>query len=293
MQLLVQQIVEGLAAGAIYASLALALVLVHRATRIVNFAQGEMGLLSAYLAWQLIAWGVPLVLALLISAVFSFVLGVVVFKCCIRPVLAASAETIVVICTGLFLGFEALCLLLWGPDTRAFPEILPRFVWMIDGVRLTSNNVGMLIVLSVLASGLAAWFKLTRVGLAMRAAAAERDNSLLVGIDVPAMLAMGWGIAAVFGFVAAVLVAPHLLLTPTMMLSVIIYALAAATLGGWDSPTGAIIGGLVVGVAESLGASFIPFIGSELKLVVPFALITIALLVRPQGIFGVSTRVRV
>src|SRR5580698_3025732 len=155
MQLLVQQIVEGLAAGAVYASLALALVLVHRATRIVNFAQGEMGLLSTYLAWQFIAWGVPpLVVALLIAAVFSFFLGVVVFKCCIRPVLAASAETIVVICTGLFLGCEALCLLLWGPDTRAFPEILPRFVWMIEGVRLSSSNVGMLIVLSVLAAGL-------------------------------------------------------------------------------------------------------------------------------------------
>jgi branched-chain amino acid transport system permease protein len=293
MQLFLQQIVEGLASGAIYASLALALVLVYRATRVVNFAQGEMATFTTYLVWQLTEWGVPFVLALVLIACVSFVLGALVFRLTIRPVMTAPDHTIVVICIGLFIGFEAICLWVWGSDAYAFPRIFPDITWTIGGIRFTASNLGVLAVLCLLALGLTAMFRFTRIGLAMRASAAEREKSPLVGIRVETMLMIGWGLATVFGFIAAVLIAPKLFLSPPMMVPVVIYALAAATLGGWDSPVGAIVGGLVVGVAESLGATFISFIGSELKIAVPFAVMGLVLVLRPQGLFGKTAVIRV
>lgn len=293
MQLFVQQIVEGLASGAIYASLALALVLIYRSTRIVNFAQGEMATLSAYLAWQLNQWGVPFVLALLVVAVLSFAMGALVFRLMIRPVLGASDNTMVVICIGFFVGFEAISLWFWGADPRAFPRIFPDHVWTVGGVRFTATNLGILTTLCLMTIALSALLRFTRIGLAMRASAAEREKSPLVGIPVETMLMLGWGLAATVGFIAAVLIAPSLFLSPPMMVSVVIYALAAATLGGWDSPAGAIVGGLIVGVAESLCATFVGFIGNELKIGVPFALMAIILLARPQGLFGTTAVIRV
>jgi branched-chain amino acid transport system permease protein len=292
MQLFLQQVVEGLSSGAIYASLALALVLIYRATRIVNFAQGEMATFSAYVAWQLTAYGVPFWLSLAITAVVSFVLGALLFRLVIRPVVTASENTLVVICIGLFIGVEAVCLWIWGADSYAYPRVFPETAWIVGGVRISATNIGILATLCCLAGGLIAMFRFTRIGLAMRAAAEERDKSPLVGIPVETMLMLGWGLAAVCGFIAAVLVAPRLFLSPPMMVPVVIYALAAATLGGWDSLAGAIVGGLVIGVAESLGATYVPFIGAELKVGIPFALMALVLLLRPQGLFGKTAVLR-
>lgn len=293
MTLIIQQVVEGLASGAIYAALALALVLIHRATRIVNFAQGEMATFSVFLCWQMISSGVPLYAALALTLVLSFALGAIVFRLVIRPVLDGPEETVVVSCIGLFIGFQAICLWIWGSDNTQFPRLFSSTIWTIDGVRVSANALGTLLTLAALALGLALLFRLTRIGLAMSAAAAEREKSPYVGIDVDTMLTLGWGLAATFGFIAAALAAPALFLSPTMMLGVVIYALAAATLGGWDSPAGAIIGGLVVGVAESVGTTLIRSIGAELRLAIPFLLITLILFIRPQGLFGRSATARV
>ena len=292
MQLFLQQVVEGVANGSIYASLALALVLIYRSTRVVNFAQGEMATFSAYLVWQLTQWGVPFVVSLILGAIASFAVGACVFRFIVRPAISSKESTIVNICIGLFIGFEAVCLLLWGTDTYSFPRIFSDQTWTIDGVRISANNIGILLTVCFLAIGLAAMFRFTRLGLALRASAAEREKSPLVGIEVDSMLMIGWGLATVCGFVSAVLVAPSLFLTPPMMVSVLIYSLSAATLGGWDSPMGAIIGGLVIGVAESLAGSFIPFIGADMKGAVPFALMALVLRIRPQGLFGHTAVIR-
>jgi branched-chain amino acid transport system permease protein len=293
MTLLLQQIVDGLASGAIYAALALALVLVHRATRIVNFAQGEMATFTVYLCWQMTAWGVPLYVAIAITVLISFVLGAAVFRLFIRPILDAPEEALVVSCIGLFVVFEAICLWIWGSDSTQFPHLFSDKIWVVNGVRISANNIGVLATLTVLAVILALIFKFTRIGLAMQAAAMERGNSPFVGIDVETMLMLGWGVASVFGFIAGALAAPSLFLNPMMMFSVIIYSLAAASLGGWDSPAGAIVGGLILGVAESVGTTFISAIGAELRLGIPFLLMVVVLAVRPQGIFGRSLVTRV
>lgn len=293
MQLLLQQIVDGLAAGAIYGALALALVLIYRATRIVNFGQGEMATFSAYVAWQLCEWGVPVWLSFLAAAAFAFALGVAVFRAVVRPVARAPVETVVVVTLGLFLVFDALSLWLWGSDQRAFPSVFPDQGWTVGGVRLTASALGTLAVLCVLAILLGFLFRFTRLGLAMRASAAEREKSVLVGIRVEAMLMLGWGLAAVVGFAAAALVGPRLFLSPIMMAPVLIYALASATLGGWDSPVGAIVGGLLVGVVESVGATFLTFIGAELRLAIPIVVTLVVLFIRPAGLFGRQGVVRV
>jgi branched-chain amino acid transport system permease protein len=292
LRLFFQQIVEGIGSGGIYASMALALVLVYRATRIVNFAQGEMATFSAYLVWQLCLWGVPFFVSLAVGALSSFLIGVLVFWLVIRPALASKESTIVNLCIGLFIGFDAISLLIWGTDTYDFPRLFPDITWTIGSVRISANNLGILLTVCVLALCLTALFRFTRIGLALRASAAEREKSPLVGIEVNSMLMLGWGLASVIAFVAAVLIAPSLYLTPPMMVSVLIYSLSAATLGGWDSPIGAIVGGLLIGVAESLAATFVPFIGAELKVGVPFILMATVLLVRPQGLFGRTAVVR-
>jgi branched-chain amino acid transport system permease protein len=293
MVLFFQLLIDGLASGAIYASLALALVLIFRATRIVNFGQGEMATLSAYCAWQLCEWGVPIALSFLIVGASSFLLGVLVFHAVIKPVSKASTETVVVVTLGLFVFFQALCLWLWGADQRAFPAMFPGGGWDILGVRVTASALGILLVLLCLAATMGAIFRFTRLGLAMRASAYSSEKSLLVGIRVERMLMLGWGFAATIGFIAAALVGPRLFLSPTMMMPILLYALASATLGGWDSPLGALVGGLIVGVAESLGATFLPFIGADLRVVIPIAVTLVILLVRPVGLFGSSTVVKV
>ncbi|PSH70099.1 branched-chain amino acid ABC transporter permease [Phyllobacterium brassicacearum] len=293
MVLFFQLLIDGLASGAIYASLALALVLIFRATRIVNFGQGEMATLSAYCAWQLCEWGLPVALSFLIVGAASFLLGVFVFRAVIKPVSKAPVETIVVITLGLFVFFQSLCLWLWRADQRAFPAMFPSGGWDILGVRVTASALCILLVLLCLAATMGAIFRFTRLGLAMRASAYSSEKSLLVGIRVERMLMLGWGFAATIGFIAAVLVGPRLFLSPTMMLPILLYALASATLGGWDSPLGALVGGLIVGVAESLGATFLPFIGADLRVVIPIAVTLVILLVRPVGLFGSSTVVKV
>lgn len=286
MTLFFQLIIDGLASGAIYAALALALVLIFRSTNVVNFGQGEMATFSAYGMWQLMAWGVPLWPALIIALIGSFLLGAITFRLVIRPLLKAPVEAMVVATLGLFLVFQAICLLLWGADQRAFPSLFPAGGFDIGTVRLRTSALGTLAVLLVVAGTIGLLFRFTRLGLAVRAAAYDRTKSLLVGIDVERMLMLGWGFAAAIGLIAAALVAPRLFLNPSMMMSVLFYGLAAATLGGWDSPVGAVISGLLVGVAESLGASYLAFIGADLRIAVPILLTLLILLVKPVGLFG-------
>jgi len=293
MTLLLQLALDGLASGAIYGALALALVLIFRSTNVVNFGQGEMATFSAYLAWQLCAWGVPTALAFLIAAVASFCLGVAVFWLVVRPAYRAPPERIAVLTLGLFIVFGAISLWLWGPDQREFPSFFPDVGWTLGGVRLTASAIGLLGTLCTLAILFGLLFRFTRFGLAMRAAAADPANSTLVGLRVEVLLTIGWGLAAVVGFVAATLVAPHLFLSPSMMVPVLIYALASATLGGWDSPSGALVGGLLLGVTESIGAAYLTFIGADLRLSIPIVMTLVVLLVRPAGLFGRKVVVRV
>lgn len=282
-----QQVVAGLGSGAIYGALALALVLIHRATGVINFAQGEMAMFTTYIAWTLTAnHGWSYWPAFVATLAFAFVLGLGVERVVIAPVSDKSVLTVVIMTIGLVLTFNGLASLIWSAEIRAFPSPFPNETWQIGGVSISQQDVGTLAVVLALVALLWAFFQFTKVGLALRAAALNPDASRLVGVRVGWMLAIGWGLAAVLGAVAGMLAAPTVLLDPNMMQAILIYAFAAAVLGGIDSPPGAVAGGLILGVGLNLIGTYSDFIGADLKLPAALLIILVVLLVRPAGLFG-------
>ena len=286
MTLFFQQLLAGVATGAVYASLALALVLIYRSTHIVNFAQGEMAMFSTFIAWQFHQWGIPVWGAIGLALVVSFVGGLAIERVVIRPVEGASVLSVVIVTLGLLLIFNQAAGWIWSSVIKRFPAPFPSGAQFIGDVRISYGDIGIIVVLGATVTLLYLLFQHTKVGLAMRAAAANPESSRLVGINVGRMLMLGWGLAAVLGAISGVMVAPKLFLEPNMMLTVQIYAFAAATLGGIDSPVGAVVGGIVVGVAENLAGTYIGFVGSDLKIAVPLVIIFAVLMVRPTGLFG-------
>jgi branched-chain amino acid transport system permease protein len=279
-----QQIFSGLAAGSIYASLALALVMIYRATDLVNFAQGEMAMFSTYIAWTLVNAGLPFWLAFLITLAVSFAGGMVIERVVIRPVENAPVLAAVVVTIGLLLIFNSVAGWIYSYTVQDFPSPFPdRPVF---GALMTTRDLGVIGVTLLMLVLLFAFFRFTPIGLAMRAAAQNPTSARLCGIRVGRMLAIGWGLAAVIGATAGVMVAPVLFLDPNMMGGVLIYAFAGALLGGITSPVGAVVGGLIVGVTENLVGTYL--IASQLKLTVAFALIILVLVFRPNGLFGTA-----
>ena len=282
-----QQVVAGLASGSIYAALALALVLIHRATGIINFAQGEMATLSTYIAWTLTTnhgWGYWPAFAFTLA--LSFVGGAAVHQTIIRPNEKGSVLRVVIVTIGLLILINGLVILIWGGEVRAVQSPFPAGTTQIAGVAITTADIGTIAV--VLATVAALWllFQYTKIGLAMRAAAVNPAEARLVGVRVTWMLSLGWGLAAVLGAVAGMLAAPSVFLDPNLMAALLIYAFAAAVLGRIDSPVGAVVGGLTLGVGLNLIGTYVDFVGADLRLPVALLVILVVLLVKPTGIFG-------
>jgi len=284
MHQLLQQIFSGLAAGAIYASVALALVMIYRATDLVNFAQGEMAMFSTYIAWTLVNAGVPFWGAYLITLTVSFLGGMMIERVLIRPVENAPVLAAVVVTIGLLLIFNATAGWIYTYTVQDFPSPFPDRP--IFGALMTTRDLGVIVVTLAMLVLLFAFFRFTPIGLAMRAAAQNPQSAQLCGIHVGRMLALGWGLAAAIGATAGIMVAPVLFLDPNMMGGVLVYAFAGALLGGITSPVGAVVGGLMVGVTENLVGTYL--IASQLKLTVAFALIILVLVFKPNGLFGTA-----
>lgn len=282
-----QQLVDGVATGAVYGALALALVLVYRASRTINFAQGEMALLGAYLAWQLSAWGVDVWLALVISMSLSALLSVGVERVLFRPLVTRHQHLPVIIMSlGLMIAIHAMVGWVWSFQTKEMPALFGGGSFAVGSVAFSRQDVGIVLTVAMLAVALALVFRTTRVGLTMRAAVSAPESAELSGISTGRVMSIGWGIAGAVGALAGTLIAPELFLHPGMMTPVLIYALAAAILGGLESPMGALLGGIIVGVVENLAGSYIPVIGGELRQVFALLIIVAVLLLRPQGLFG-------
>jgi branched-chain amino acid transport system permease protein len=294
MQVFLQQLVDGLTWGALYGAFALSIVLVYRASGVVNFAQGEMAMFSAFFAWQFHQWGAPLYLAILGAMVVAFAGGAVTERVLIRP-LASSPNhmPLVIITLGLMLVLNSAAGWIWGVQSKPFPTAVSGSVVTLGPVAISRQSLVIVAAVVVVAVLLFWLFQRTRTGLAMRAAAGNPDSAQLIGIPVGRMLTIGWGLAAAIGALAASLAAPQLLLQPNMLVASLIYAFAAAVLGGLDSPVGALIGGLIVGIAENLAGTYISWIGHDFKQAVALALILGVLLFKPEGLFGARKVVRV
>jgi branched-chain amino acid transport system permease protein len=283
------QIMSGIATGGIYASVALALVMIYQATHHVNFAQGEMATFSTYIALVLIDGGFSYWAAFVITVVVSFILGMVIERVLMRPMTNAPVLALVGVFIGLLLVINSLSGWLFDYTIKQFPSPFPGgpvLGGLVSGHEVGSTAVTLLVLLAVYL-----FFRHTSLGLAMRAAAFNPASARLVGIRVGWMLALGWGLAAAIGAVAGMMVAPIVFLDPNMMGGILLYAFAGALLGGIDSPLGAVIGGFAVGVIENLGGAYI--VGTELKLTLALIIIVAVLTVRPSGLMGRVVQSRV
>ncbi len=290
---LAQQIVSGLATGSIFASVALALVLIYRAMGIINFAQGELAMFTTYIAWQLTQTGMPMLLAFALAVLIAFVGGVALERIIVRPVERAPQLTVVIVTLGLFTVFNGLAGWFWGYVVKSFPTPFPTTPLNIAGVAFSAQDVGVIVVSLITLGLISVFFQKTKIGLAMRAAALYPEQSRVLGIHVSWMLALGWGLASMVGAISGIMVAPSLFLDPNMMQSIVVYAFAAAVLGGIESPIGAVVGGLLLGVALNLLGTYVEAIGNELRLAAALAIIVVVLMVKPSGLFGRATVQRV
>src|SRR5271155_3482499 len=271
MELFINQILAGISTGAIYACMALAVVMIYQAIDHLNFAQGEMAMFSTFISWQLMEWGVPYWGAFVLTLALSFAAGIAIERLLFRPLAKAPILTNVAGFIALFAIINSVAGLIWDFTIKQYPTPFGSHPFL-GSQLISTHQAGMIGVTVVLLILLYFFFQFTRMGLAMRAAASVPESARLVGINTSWMIALGWGMAAGIGAIAGILIAPVVFLEPNMMIGVLLYGFAAAVLGGLTSPFGAVVGGFAVGVLESLAGTFIPYLGRELKL-------TIALLV--------------
>lgn len=290
MNTFIHQFVAGLANGGIYASIALALVMIHRSTHLLNFAQGEMAMFSTFIAWTLIQAGFGYWSAFAATVAASFAVGMIVERLVIRPIGTSSQLKLVVVFIGLLLIFNSVAGWIWTYDIRPFPSPFPENAKLLGGF-ITAHEAGSVGITLALQCALFLFFRFTSLGLAMRGAAQNPRSSRLVGIRVDLMLGLGWGLAAALGAVAGMMVAHVLFLDPNMMSAVVLYGFAGALLGGIDNPGGAVAGGFLLGIVENLLGTYL--IGHDLKLTFALFIIIAVLTFRPAGIFGVRAARRV
>jgi len=293
MQELLQQVISGIASGGIYASLALALVLIYNAMGLVNFAQGEMAMLATFGAYTLISHGVSYWIALPVTLVLAFAGGIAIQRIVIRPVERAPLLALVIITLGLATLVNGLAGAIFGYVPRSFPSPFSAQTVDILGAFVSYRDLGVIGVSGGVLVAIYLLLQRTTIGLTLRAAAHHPEASRLLGVHVSWMLALGWGLASAVGAVSGIMVAPIILLEPNMMQTIIIYAFAAAVLGGIESPLGAVIGGLIVGVTVNLAGAYLPFVGGDLQLAVALAIIIGVLVLKPNGLLGRPTVRRV
>jgi branched-chain amino acid transport system permease protein len=283
MDAFLHQVLAGLATGGIYASVALALVMIYQATHHINFAQGEMATFCTYLAWAMINAGMPYWFAFFATILLAFVLGAAIERLIVRHVDSNNILAVVAVFIGLLFIINSLAGWIFSHTIKSFPSPFPKES-LFGNTWISSHDLGAIGVTLVVLLCLFLFFRFTSLGLAMRAAAQNPLSSRLVGIRVGWMLALGWGLAGAIGSIAGMMVAPIVFLDPNMMSGILLYAFAGALVGGIDNPLGAVIGGFIVGVLENILGAFV--IGNELKLTVALVLIIGVLTVKPSGLMG-------
>jgi branched-chain amino acid transport system permease protein len=290
MQQFLNVTLSGISQGAIYAAFALALVLIWRSTRIINFAQGSMAMFTTYLALTLIENGMSYWVGFVVALLGGLLLGAGVERVVMRPVEGGPELNAVIVTLGLFVAFQALAAILFGASFKSFPAPFDLRGFTVGSVNIafTPNSIFVIVSVVVVMAALVALFRFTDVGLRMRASAFNQEVARLLGVRVGRMLTLGWALAAVVGSLSGLLIAGGSLVFPAYMDAVIVYGFVAAVLGGLDSPVGAVVGGLSIGLALSYVSGYL---GSELVALAALAILVAVLLVRPRGLFS-STAAR-
>ena len=308
MELFLQRLFDGLSQGSVYSLIALGLVIIYRGTGHLNFAQGEMALFCTYVVYQCGEWGLPIGISLIIGMGVGFALGAVTEVTLIRPVAKKSQFAVFIVTLGLFQFLNWLDGAIWkdqplpnsgvGSNQTSFPSLFPNkpddFV-NVFGAAIKLQSIGVFLLVLVLFGLLYLLFNYTKLGLAMNAVASNAESAKLVGIRTNMVLMVSWGLAAAIGALGGVVFAGiNSNVNLGLMFTVFIYASAAATLGGFDSPGGAVLGGLIIGVIENMAAGYAEeWVGQELKVGVALVVILVVLLVKPSGLFGTAKVERV
>ena len=292
MEIFLDRLFAGLTAGSVYVMIALALVVVFRSSGTINFAQGEFALFTCFVAWWLTTQGVPLILALVAAMAVGFVLGVSAERFLIRPVRKRNEAAVLIVALGMFTALNGLDGWIWGPQDKLFPRLFPsdaNSFFTVLGSRLHFDSIGIILAMVVVVAALSLLLNKTKLGLSMRAVATNPESAALSGVKIGRVLSTSWGISSALGAFAGVLLVP--VLPPNQLnlsgfFPILIFASAAALLGGLDSIKGAVVGGLTFGVAESMINGYATFLHGSMQLTVAFTIIVAVLVVRPAGLFG-------
>jgi branched-chain amino acid transport system permease protein len=291
MELFLQRLFDAMGNGAIYASLGLALAIIYKSTGHLNFAQGEMAMFSAFIVYVLsVEQGWPVVLAIIVTVLLAAAFGAAVEGVLIRPLEARNPLTVVIVTLGLFLILNSVASRIWYGNPKQFdsPYPDPQLHYIeIGGARLPHATIGYWA--TVLGAGGLLWLLLqkTKIGLAFRSVASNRESARLVGIHVDGTLMLGWALASAMGALSGVIAASSRpLFDANLMLPLLIYAFAAVLLGGFDSMAGAIVGGFLIALVETMAGGYLDFVGSELGQTTALVVIIVVLLFRPNGLFG-------
>jgi branched-chain amino acid transport system permease protein len=289
-ELFLARLFDGISSGATYAVIAVALVLIYKATTLINFAQGELAMLGSFIAYVFaIEQGLPVVVAVVAAMLVTALLAASIERVLIRPFDPSNHLPLVIITLGLFLMINAIAGIVWGFDPRRFPGLFPDGdAWTFGIARLRWYTVGTLLTTIILLILLTLLLNRTKIGLAFRAVSSNLESAGLVGVRAGPTLQFGWALAAAVGTLAGVLFVsdPFRQLEPTYAQRVLIFAAAAAVLGGLDSLWGALVGGLGLGLLESIVVGYVDFIPSQMGLATAVFVIIAVLILRPAGLFG-------
>ena len=283
---------NGISNGMIYAAVALSLVLIWRATRIINFAQGGMMMITTFIALSVVDAGGSYWLAFCVALASGFAIGAVTERALVRSLEGGPPLNAVIATLGLLILLQAVAGMIWGNTPRSFPPAYSIRGYEISGRHVLFGPFDTFTVLAVLgaAAALAVLFRGTGIGLQMRASAFDALAARLQGVRVTRMYTLGWALAALTGSLAGVLVAPAVFVGPNTFDAILVFAFTAAVLGGLDSPVGAIIGGLVLGLSLSYVSGYA---GSSLVTLAALAILIAVVMVRPEGLFSVTRARRI
>ncbi len=287
MEVFIQLLVAGLVVGSVYAMIALGFVLIYKSSSVINFAQGELLLFGAYVCmWLTVDVEMPFLMSFLVTLGFSVVLGFAIERVCLRPMIGEPILSVIMLTIGLSAILRGMIVILWGTDTRVFPEIFPSAPIEVGFVKVSQVYAWSLGLSMVFLAGFSLFFKYTNIGIAMRATADDQTAALAMGISVKRMFAIAWAIAAVVAAVGGIMLGQ----INGINLSLAHFGLKVfpvVILGGLDSVVGAIIGGFIIGVLESLSSGYLdPLIGGGVRDVAPFVLLVLVLMIKPYGLFG-------
>jgi branched-chain amino acid transport system permease protein len=282
-----QLVLNGLVIGVLYALVALGFVLIYKCSSAINFAQGELVMMGGYMAVTMVlSYNIPFPIAVIIAVALSIVLGMLIERGVLRPLVGQPLTSIVMVTIGLGAVLRGVAPALWGAETRAFPEYFPKETVNIFGLPVTQVNLYAMGIALVFVVIFALFFRFTRIGIAMQAVADDQQASLSMGISVKQIFAWSWAIAAVVAAVGGVMWG-NVLGVDLFLASVGLKVFPVVILGGLDSVVGAIIGGLIVGVVENLGGGYIdPLVGGGAKDLIPYVVLILILMVKPYGLFG-------